>query len=375
MTRAETVIVGGGPAGSATASGLAALGRDVVLIERTAKPHNKVCGEFLSVETQTQLQRLGVDPSSLGAVPVEQVALYSSSRSVTSALPFRALSLSRYRLDDALLQCAQNSGARLKRNVAVKSVIAMTPAGAGWNVLCDDGETIYCRHFVLATGKLGLRGVDDARDGSLVGLKMHLRLSPEARRALEGRVELFFLDDSYIGLELIEDGIANLCFVLSRATVARLGSGWPALHAYLASALPSLSERLAGAEPLWDKPLAVVCPTGGHLHRERGTAVYRVGDRLAHIPPFTGDGLAIALASAALAVEHIRLGRPPDAYLAAARQLTAIPIRLASIVSGLARSSGGRNLMLGAAACAPGLIRTIVRRTRLTLAAEGFEAG
>ena len=93
---------------------------------------------------------------------------------------------------------------------------------------------------------------------------------PEARRALEGQVELFFLDDSYIGLELIEDGIANLCFVLPRMTVVRLGSGWPALHAYLASALPSLTERLAGAEPLWDKPLAVVCPAGGHLHREQG---------------------------------------------------------------------------------------------------------
>jgi flavin-dependent dehydrogenase len=132
-----------------------------------------------------------------------------------------------------------------------------------------------------------------------------------------------------------------------------------------------LNGRLAGAEPLWDKPLAVVCPTGGHLHRERRTAVYRVGDRLAHIPPFTGDGLAIALTSAALAVEHIRLGRSPDAYLAAARQLTASSIRLASIVSGLAGSSGGRNLMLGAAAWAPGLIGTIVRRTRLALAADG----
>jgi flavin-dependent dehydrogenase len=369
MTRADTVIVGGGPAGSATACGLAALGRDVVLIERTAKPHHKVCGEFLSVETQTQLQRLGVDPSALGAVPIEQVAVYSSSRGVSSALPFRALSLSRYRLDDALLRCAQNSGARLRRNVAVKLV---TPDGAGWNVLCDDGETIYCRHFVLATGKLGLRGVDDARDGSLVGLKMHMRLSPEARRALEGRVALFFLDGSYLGLELIEDGIANLCFVLPRATVARLSSGWPALRGHLASALPSLAERLAGAETLWDKPLAVVCPTGGHLHWERGTAVYRVGDRLAHIPPFTGDGLAIALASAALAVGHIRRGRPPDAYLAAARQLTASPIRLASIVSGLARTNGGRNLMLGAAVYAPGLIGTIVRRTRLTLAADWF---
>jgi menaquinone-9 beta-reductase len=369
MTRAETVIVGGGPAGSATACGLAALGRDVVLIERTAEPHHKVCGEFLSVETQTQLQRVGVDLSALGAVPIEQVAVYSSSRSVTSALPFRALSLSRYRLDDALLRRAQDSGARLKRNVAVKSV---TPDGAGWNALCDDGESIFCRHFVLATGKLGLRGVDDARDGSLVGLKMHLRLAPEARRALKGRVELFFLDGSYIGLELIENGIANLCFVLPRATVARLGSGWPALRGHLASALPSLAERLAGAEPLWDKPMAVVCPTGGHLHRERGTAIYRVGDRLAHIPPFTGDGLAIALTSAALAVGHIRRGSPPDAYLAAARRLTASPIRLASIVSGLARSSRGRDWMLGAAACAPGLIGTIVRRTRLTLAADGF---
>jgi flavin-dependent dehydrogenase len=232
------------------------------------------------------------------------------------------------------------------------------------------GEIIYCRHVVLATGKLGLRGVDDARDGSLVGLKMHLRLSPEAHRALEGQVELFFIDDSYIGLELIEDGIANLCFVLPRATVARLGSRRPAVHAYLASALPSLTERLAGAEPLWDKPLAVVCPDGGHFYRKRGTAIYRVGDRLAHIPPFTGDGLAIALASAALAVEHIQFGRPPDAYLAAARQLMASPIRLASIISGLVKSSGGRNLMLRAAAYAPGLIGTTVRRTRLTLPAE-----
>ena len=259
-----------------------------MLIERTAKPHNKVCGEFLSFETQTQLQRLGVDPSSLGAVPVERLALYSSSRSVTSALPFRALSLSRYRLDDALLQCAQNSGARLKRNVAVKSV---TPAGTGWNVLCDEGEMIYCRHLVLATGKLGLRGVDDARDGSLVGQKMHLRLSPAARRALEGRVELFFIDDGYIGLELIEDGIANLCFVLSRATVARLGSGWPALHAYSASAFPSLTERLAGAEPLWDKPLAVVCPTGGHLHREREplSIASAIGSPISHRSPATAS--------------------------------------------------------------------------------------
>jgi len=79
MMRAETVIVGGGPAGSATACGLAALGRDVMLIERATGPHHKVCGEFLSIETQTQLQRLDVDPSALGAAPIKKLAVYSSA--------------------------------------------------------------------------------------------------------------------------------------------------------------------------------------------------------------------------------------------------------------------------------------------------------
>jgi hypothetical protein len=338
-----------------------------VLLERAGAPHHKVCGEFLSIETQTQLQRLGVEPAALGAVPIDHVAVYSATRHVASALPFRALSLSRYRLDAALLRCAENSGAQVRRNVAVRTVM---PDDSSWQVACHDGETIHCRHLVLATGKWGLRGIEDARDNSLVGLKMHLRPSADTRRALAGRVELSLLDRSYVGLELIEDGIANLCFLLPRAVVARLGPGWAVQQDYLTAALPNLVERLDGAEPLWDRPVAVVCPSGGHLHDEPGPAVYRVGDRLAHIPPFTGDGLAIALGSAALAVEHIRLGRPPAAYLAAARRLTGNAIRLASAISGLAASSAGRTVLLGAAACVPGLIGAIVRRTRLPPAAH-----
>ncbi|HTQ82284.1 MAG TPA: FAD-dependent oxidoreductase, partial [Pseudolabrys sp.] len=67
MTRVETVVVGGGPAGAATACGLAAAGREVLLIERTDGPHHNVCGEFLSIETQAQLRRLEIDPLTLGA--------------------------------------------------------------------------------------------------------------------------------------------------------------------------------------------------------------------------------------------------------------------------------------------------------------------
>lgn len=366
MKRVETIIVGGGPAGTATACALAVAGRDILLIERTDTPHHKVCGEFLSIETQTQLRALGVDAEALGAVAIEHVAVYSPARSVIAVLPFRALSLSRYRLDDALLCRAGTLGAEIKRGIAVRNI---APDSEGWVVHCDDGA-LRCRNLVLATGKLGLRGIEDDRDGSRVGLKMHLRLPDAARRALAGRVELYFLDRSYAGLELIEGGIANLCLLMPREQVARLGPGWPALQGHLAAVLPSLGERLAAATPLWDKPIAVVCPTGGHLHREEAAAVYRVGDRLAHIPPFTGDGLAIALASAQLAAGHIRDGRSAAQYLAAARRLTAKPIRFAGLLSGLAASGAGRAALMGAAAYAPGLIDSIVTRTRLPLPAH-----
>lgn len=362
MTRVETIIVGGGPAGAAAAGVLAAAGRDAVLIERSAGPHHKVCGEFLSVETQAQLRALGVDAEALGAVAIDRVAVYSPGREVGARLPFRALSLSRYRLDGALMARAAAQGARIKR-----AIVRNVKAGRdGWVVDCDD-ETLHCRTLVLATGKWGLRGVDDMRDGSRVGLKMHLRLADAQRRALAGRVELFFAGRGYAGLELVEDGIANLCLLMPRELVARLGPGWRPVAGHLLHALPSLAERLAASEPMWDKPLAVVCPTGGHLHRDDAAAVFRIGDRLAHIPPFTGDGLAIALASAKLAAEHILAGSTPARYLAAARRLTGKSVRFAGLLSGLAATGPGRAALMGAAAVAPGMIEGIVRRTRLPL--------
>jgi flavin-dependent dehydrogenase len=361
MTAFETAVIGGGPAGAATACALALAGREVLLLEREAGPHHKVCGEFLSVETQALLAGLGIDPAALGAVAVERVSIHTGARCVSAALPFRALSLSRYRFDDALLRRAAACGVQIRRAVSVRQAAR---AHDGWALQCGD-EPVTCRNVVLATGKRGLRGLGDERDTSLVGLKMHLRLTPAQNLALAGGVELVLLPRGYAGLELVENGIANLCLVLPRAAVAALAPGWAALHAYLIEAAPHLAGRLAGAAALWEKPLAVVCPAGGHLTGEEEPGAYRVGDRLAHIPPFTGDGLAIALGSAALAAGHIRRGEPPAAYRAAARRLIAKPIGLAARISGLAANGAGRAALIGAATCAPWLIDAVVRRTRL----------
>ena len=366
MNGVETIIVGGGPAGAAAAIRLAAAGREALLIERQAEPHHKVCGEFLSIETQDIVRRLGVDCGAQGAVPIESVSIHAGNGSASASLPFRALSLSRRQLDAALLDRAQQSGAKLRRGVSVQAVTRQTD---GWSVRCDDGANLQARHLVVATGKYGLRGVSDSRDGSLVGLKMHLRLAGGGNSKLARRVELFMLDRAYVGLELVEHGVANLCLVMAREQAAQLGPGWLALRDHLAAAHAQLAVYLDGADPQFDKPLAVVCPEGGHIHDESEPAAYRVGDRLAHIPPVTGDGMAIAVASGALAAEHILAGQSPAVYLNAARALTARPIRLAAMVSKLASSRAGRTFLVGAAALVPGLIAAVTRRTRLDRAA------
>jgi flavin-dependent dehydrogenase len=359
----EVLIVGGGPAGAATAYWLARSGCDVMVLERASGPRHKVCGEFLSIETQAHLSRLGVDPAALGAVPVDELTLYAGTRPGTVALPFRALSLSRYCLDEALLQQASRHGAEVKRGVLVKRA---EPLASGWRVQCGDGVVVRCRTLVLATGKHALRGIDDRRNATMVGLKLHLKLSPRGTEALRKRVELFLTPDGYCGLELVEGDVANLCVLLRRTAVPQ--AGWLNLRDYLASVSEDLGQRLRDGSPLWERPLAVVCPSGGYSHmRSIGAEhpLYRVGDRMAHIPPFTGDGLAIALASAELAAVYIRNRQPPDVYRHAFRRRAASALLHASALSWMNEISFGRALIASAASRLPWLLQAAVRQTRL----------
>lgn len=371
MISVDIAVLGGGPAGAATACAFATAGREVLLLERAAAPRHKVCGEFLSVETVTCLMRLGIDPRALGAPPIDRLSVWTPAGCGAAVLPFRALSLSRFRLDQAILDRAAMVGAAVWRGVSVR---AAEPLKTGWQLRCSGGETIRCRILVLATGKRALRAIPDGRDGSMVGLKMHLQLPGAITGALVGQIELFFFERGYAGLELVEDGVANLCLLLPASVMAGIGSGWNRLRDFLTSRVSALSRRLDGAAPLWEKPYAVVCPAGGYLHPGSpgaGNPLYPVGDRLAHIPPFTGDGLAIALHSAASAAGHIFRGGTPAAYLADMRRRTASAICLASAISRLASNRVGSMMLIGLARHAPGLLQMIARRTRLPHAALG----
>src|SRR4051812_189572 len=66
--QADVIVVGAGPAGSSVATFLAQAGVDVLLLEKSAFPREKVCGDGLTPRAVRQLLRLGIDIDAPGWV-------------------------------------------------------------------------------------------------------------------------------------------------------------------------------------------------------------------------------------------------------------------------------------------------------------------
>jgi flavin-dependent dehydrogenase len=357
----ENLVIGGGLAGAMTALRLAAAGREVMLVERERKPHHKVCGEFLSPEAVDYLRQAGVDPVRLGAVPIQHARLSAKDKVVESTLPFRALSLSRCRLDEALLVRAEEEGCVLRRGINVEGLTQSEVWAAA-----QSGRTLQrARNVFLATGKHDLRGWQrpPGKQSDLVGFKLHWQLAPKETEALRGYMDLFLFTGGYGGLSLVEGSAANLCLVVRRSRIRHLGR-WEELLKALFEENRHIRQRLASGRPLWERPLAISSIPYGYLPRQN-SSLWRLGDQGAVIPSFTGDGMAIALHSGALAAEMYMAGKSPDRYHQVLSEHLRRGMSLATLLSRLMVSLAGRNLAPLALTALPRAIAWIARSTRI----------
>ena len=169
----------------------------------------------------------------------------------------------------------------------------------------------------------------------------------------------------YAGLELVEDGAANLCALVRRDRLKALGGGWNDVLAAMSAASPALAERLAGAEPLWPRPLAVAGLPYGHV-QSGGGGPWRIGDQGAVIPSFAGDGLAIALHSARLAARIYLGGGAAETYHEAlSRDLSAQVGRAVWLSRAMVRP-WSQGLLAAAARARPQLLTATARATRIS---------
>ncbi|WP_348262586.1 FAD-dependent monooxygenase [Telmatobacter sp. DSM 110680] len=358
----EHLVIGGGLAGSMLAMCLAAAGREVVLLEKEREAHDKVCGEFLSREAVHYLRQARIDPLDFGAQAIQRVCLHSGNHSVNARLPFTALSLSRCVLDEVLLAKAQAAGCEVRRGAFVDKLEAIN---AGWRIQIRGGETMHAKTIFLATGKHDVNAWqrDGATQEDLVGFKMHWKLPQAPSETLRGVMELFLFRGGYGGLSLVEGGSANLCLVVLRKTL-RAHGGWDGLFESMQNEVPALRERLQGAIPRSQKPLAISPIPYGHLGGP-ADGIWRLGDQIAVIPSFTGDGMSIALHSAVLAAEMYLGGKNVDDYTRCLVQQLRGGMRVASALSRSMVTSGARILAPFLLSIIPGAMGRIALSTRI----------
>lgn len=361
----EAIVVGGGLAGSAFAIALARQGRSVIVLEKTTGAHHKVCGEFLSAEAQALLARLGLDVWQLGARPAGQLGLEFGKRNERLKLPFRGAGLSRFLLDQALLDAAAGAGAQVIRGATVtrleykqKSAIVHTAT-----------QQFAGSHVALATGKHNLRGLPRPQPPT-VAFKMQLRVTPAVAAMLEDLVQLAMFPGGYAGVCLVEGGIATVCWVIDRDVVGEGAVTWDEHVAFLAQRSEFFATLFGGATPLWDKPVAVAAIPYGFLRREViSDTVYPLGDQLVVIPSYTGDGTSIALHTGMAAAHAVLSGQSAGEFQAKAIAKLKPQIAWAKVANVAFVNATAQRLTSAVARIAPwavpGIARFVVNRTRL----------
>jgi flavin-dependent dehydrogenase len=361
----EILIVGGGVAGCAAAIALARKGRSVTLIEREPKPRHKVCGEFISGEALEDLHALGIDVASLGAVPIDYVRLAAARRAAEAPLPFPAASLTRKALDTALIAEAIAAGVRLERGRGVQ-LLSRTTANL-WQATLDDGTTYAAATAFLATGKHDLRGHGRPKDPhQWVAFKMYYRLTSAQTADLGHASELTLYAGGYGGIQPVEDRIANFCCVVRGWYFERAGLRWESLLEKMQQDCPHLAMRLAGAEPLLDKPIAITHIPYGYVRRTTEDGLYYIGDQAAVIPSFTGDGISIALHTARRAAISYLAEEPATVYQRKLRSAMLPQMRLAVVAAGGLDNALARAILPFCLRVWPGAMRMTARLTRVT---------
>ena len=378
-TEFDAVIVGAGVAGSAAAYALAKRGWEVALIDKDKFPRHKACGEFLSPESLGTLRSLQLDQAiaSLRPAAIRTVRVHAERGGVSLEIPLRrpAMGLSRRALDAALQQAARDEGASVYTGATVAEV---SDAGDGFRLVAlsdrDGGALLRARAVIAAWGRHPLRSrADNDRDESAGKTYMGIKSHYEAFDA-DPAVDLYFFRDGYLGIAPIEGGRLNVAAIVAPSAYRRLGAA-DALANLLESAaerIPVLRRRMERAIPL-PGTRAAASPVRTSAKPDGWNGMPCIGDAAATIPPFCGDGMAMALRSAELCAPLA------DAYFLGAstygqwkadytREISrqfAGPLRWGGLLGRLLTRPALAAWLLRAGALLPGAADKAVKATRL----------
>ncbi|MEY9215104.1 geranylgeranyl reductase family protein [Thermobifida halotolerans] len=329
---ADVIVVGAGPAGSTAAYYLASAGLDVLLLEKTAFPREKVCGDGLTPRAVKQLVAMGVPVTDEGWIRNRGLRIIGGG--VRLELPWPDLAeypgyglvRTRYDFDQILARQAVGAGARLLERTNVTAPVIDGRSNRVVGVAAKDAEG-RTRHFraplVLAADgnssrlsiAMGIRKRDDRPMG--VAVRTYFTSPRHDDDYLESWLELWDNSDGrevllpgYGWIFGVGDGTSNVGLGILNSTASFQKVDYRKLLRRWTQSMP---EEWGYTEDNQRGPIrGAALPMGFNRTPHYARGLMLVGDAGGMVNPFNGEGIAYAMEAGRIAADVAvqALGRP-----------------------------------------------------------------
>ena len=331
----ETIILGGGPAGSSAAILLAQEGYPVTVIEKETFPRFHI-GESLLPSANRSFRRLGVleDIQAGGFLEKRGAEFTTPTRDKEVINQFSdgmrkdlssAFQVERAKFDHLLLERARGAGAAIEQPARIHQV--QSNEGGGWTVSYEkNGQSAQktARYLIDASGRNRILGKHlKLPDESLpypkrVAVFAHFRGFPRRPGERAGNIEITRLADGWIWMIPMAGDRTSIGWV-SGLQSWKEGSGSPEerFEQTLADT-PWLQERLANASRIG--PVHMESDYSYSYQNFAGADYFLTGDAACFIDPIFSSGVAFALESGIAAADSIMSHSPQEKGIPLAAQ-------------------------------------------------------
>ena len=313
---ADVIVVGAGPAGATTAFYLAQSGLDVLLLEKSRFPREKVCGDGLTPRAVKALVGMGISVTEQdGWVRNKGLRVIGAGKRMElpwpelASYPGYGLVRTRHDMDEMLARRAEKAGARLFEGVTVTGPVLDERTGqiTGVRARPADGEhgerTYAARVVVAADGNssrlsvaMGLRKRDDRPLG--VAVRTYYKSPRHDDDYLESWLDLWDGDRLLPGYGWIfgmGDGTSNVGLGLLNTSAAFGNTDY---HALLRQWLKGMPAEWGFTEENRAAPIrGAALPMGFNRTPHYFKGLLLVGDAGGMVNPFNGEGIAYAMES------------------------------------------------------------------------------
>ncbi|WP_316827321.1 NAD(P)/FAD-dependent oxidoreductase [Pedobacter miscanthi] len=288
----EILIIGGGLAGLTAALHLNKLGLTVILIEKDAYPHHKVCGEYISNEVLPYFEWLGLSIENLEPTFISDLLFTSlSDKSMQTKLPLGGFGLSRYTIDHYLYT------ELIKRNIRVihERVLQINFANDQFTVAT--ANSTYAAPYVI--GAYGKRSAIDVKLNRKFIHKQSPYLAVKAHYQADYPnhvVSLHNFEGGYCGVSKVENDRLNICYLANYESFKKHKN----MLSYQENILYKnihLKNIFENAESLFETPLTI-SQISFEAKEPVDQHILMIGDTAGLIHPLCGNGMAMAIHSA-----------------------------------------------------------------------------